>query len=99
MKKFVILAALALGACSQAQQQQVQTIVSQAQADTVQVCGYLPTVETVSGILAVGNPLLATGEAIANAICAALTPKGAIARPGVTVPYVAGVPVHGKFVH
>ena len=112
-------AALALSGCAQLQTifggitsaTPTQLVVDVEQA-AVAACNFLPTAETVAGIIAVGNPALATATAIANAICAAVSPKTQIAqsllsspamrsvvKPNATVPTVAGVPVHGTFVH
>ena len=62
---------------------------------TVQACGFLPTASTVLNILAVGNPAAATAEAVAQAICAAVTPAPKALKG---VPTVNGVEIHGRFV-
>lgn len=71
-------------------------VIAQVQSITASVCMFIPTAETVAGILAAGNPILGTATAVADAICAAVTKKGA--RLGVgAAPTVAGVPIHGTF--
>ena len=71
--------------------------VASVQSAAVLACSFQPTADTVAGILAVGNPAIATAEAVAAAICAAVTGKAA--KRGAAVPTVAGVPVKGSFVH
>jgi hypothetical protein len=72
--------------------------VSQVQAIATQVCGFVPTAETVISIFASGNPIYQTASAIANAICGAVTAPKSARRRGAAVPTVSGVPVHGTFV-
>jgi hypothetical protein len=69
--------------------------VEEVRLIAVQVCGFLPLVESVAEIIAAGNPALATGSAVANAICAAVTRASAIRG---VIPVVNGVPVKGRFV-
>ncbi len=72
--------------------------VAMVQQDAVAVCSFLPTASTVANIIAAGNPLLITAEAIAQAICAAVTAAPAVTtRRGAAQPMVNGVPVRGKF--
>lgn len=66
--------------------------IGQVQSLAVGVCAFLPTAETVARILAAGSPALATSSAIANAICAAISPKAGVAAGKATV---AGVPIEG----
>lgn len=49
--------------------------VAKAQAAAKAACSFLPTAETIADIIAVNDPRLATGTAIANAICNALNPE------------------------
>lgn len=86
------LAGIGLAACQTTDKQ--ASVITTAQQTAVAVCGFLPTVETVANILAAGNPLLATGSAIADAICAAVKRPGA--APNGTPPTVAGVAVLGN---
>lgn len=73
-----------------------------ARVTTVQLCGFLPTVDTVTKILAVGNPSLNTGISVAYAICAAVSHfKAKQAFVGTTpdaAPQVDGVMVEGEWV-
>ncbi len=97
-----LLAALTLGGC--ATNAGGGFDISAVQNATVAACRFLPTASTVANIIAAGNPLLATAEAIAAAICAAVLPTApaplppVLARRGVVVPTVNGVVIHGTFV-
>ena len=77
-------------------------ILSEAQSDAVAACGFLPTVATVAGILAAGNPAVMTAAAIGQAICAAVVPAKAAgprrAAAGASAPAVSGVAIEGHFV-
>lgn len=66
--------------------------ISQAQA----LCGFVPTAETVLGLLATGRPELSAAVGIAHAICNAVAPGGRRAR-SLQRPVVAGVPIEGEF--
>lgn len=75
-------------------------LITAVQAETVKACGFLPAVTTVSAIIGAGNPQLASGLAIAGAICAAVKPpppkvQGLIGSR--TTPTVAGVPIEGEW--
>ncbi len=97
MKKLHIAAALAaaitIGGCASGGGSSVSSI----QQAAVIACGFLPTAKTVADILAAGNALVSTVDAVASAICAAVGTKNA--RRGGGVPTVAGVVIHGKFVN
>ncbi|HEX8838214.1 MAG TPA: hypothetical protein VF748_14830 [Candidatus Acidoferrum sp.] len=109
---FVLLAMLPLSGCASLQAvfpnaPTPQQLITDAQNAAVAVCQFLPTAETVAGIIATGNPALATATAIANAICGAVSPKAVpgnvsvrrlINRSG-AVPTVSGVPIYGQFIH
>jgi hypothetical protein len=73
-----------------------------ARVTTVQLCGFLPTVDTVTKILAVNNPSLKTGVAVAYAICAAVSRVKAAQKFVGTAPDAAptvdGVMVEGEWV-
>lgn len=116
MKKFFIIAAISslslLGGCDKINNlvtdpTKLQELETQVQQTAVQICGFLPAVEAVAGILKLNNPLLAAPDAIANAICNAvkpqaasakgLAPRGAQASAPVAAE-VAGVTVTGRFV-
>ena len=88
-----VAAALVLGGCATTA---TSAAIIQIQNYAVLACGFLPTVTTVANIIANGNPILQTATDIANAICAAVTPKAA--RRGAVLPTVNGVVVHGRFV-
>lgn len=99
MKRFYLLASLMLAGCASTggAVQTTTTIVADVQKIAVAVCSFEPTVNTILSIVSLGNPLVATAEGIANAICAAVTPKAMLSKRA-TPPNVYGVPVHGRFV-
>jgi hypothetical protein len=72
---------------------------AEVQQDAIAICSFLPTASTVANIIAVGNPLLTTAEAIAQAICASVTaPPVASTLRRVGTPTVAGVVIKGRFI-
>jgi hypothetical protein len=74
-------------------------LVLQVQSTASTVCGFLPTVETVTGIIGTitgTGPSVATANSIAAAICRAVTAKSA--RSGAVAPRVNGVTIRGRFV-
>lgn len=92
-------AALALSACTTTTPTGDDT-VSKAQAFAKAACSFLPTAETISDIIKVGDPRLATAKAIAAAICDAInpdTPAGIMTlfKPA---PTVDGVVIRGEHV-
>jgi hypothetical protein len=77
--------------------------VQKASDIAVRTCGYLPAVQTVSGLLATFVPgagaVTDIANQVANLICKTVTSKGA--RRGAIaghVPVVRGVAIHGHFV-
>lgn len=75
--------------------------IAAVQAAAVQVCGFLPTVSTITQIVSSFVPGagagVAVGTQIAQAICGAVTAKGL--KKGVAgTPMVNGVAVKGQFV-
>jgi len=92
-----VAAALALSGCAGGvTPATVSATIAQVQQATVLTCSFLPTAATVAGILSGGNPLVTTAAAIAQAICTAVTAKGA--RKGGPAPMVGNVVVHGRWV-
>jgi hypothetical protein len=73
----------------------VQTIREQ----TVRLCGFLPTVETVTALIAVNNPALTTGFIIAKKICAAVTAQKMSLISGDMPVIVDGVVIEGDFIN
>lgn len=79
--------------------------VAQVQAATVEICKYLPTNETVVGILTQTHAVVETAYAIAQQICSAVTE---VAPPPLVqnrrlgdeeqCPMVRGVCIEGRFV-
>jgi hypothetical protein len=62
-------------------------------------CAFLPTAETVAGIIKAGDPRLATASAIAAAICDAInpaTPAGTMNLLFKPAPTVDGVVIRGE---
>lgn len=97
------VAALGLAACqppSSVTDQQVSDTIAKVQATTQQVCGYLPAVQTVTGILSTfitsTAPVVDTLNAIANGICGAVTKKSLNRSAG--PPVYRGVAIEGEFV-
>ena len=94
------VAAASLGGCASTAGTPVDlaSFIAQVQATTSAVCSFLPTAETVAGIISTGNPIVTTAGAVANAICAAIGPVKVAGRlRRATAPTVAGVVIHGKF--
>lgn len=82
-------AVLSLGACDK---QTGKLDLSGAQNLAVQICGFLPTAQTVANIFATGSSALDTASEVATAVCQAVnTPRSAGAKP-----VVAGVVVEGE---
>jgi hypothetical protein len=71
-------------------------------AATVKACGFLPTVATVTGIVASfvpgGAPVNSLVTSIAQSICNAVAPPKMGARRGGHAPMVGDVLVEGRFV-
>lgn len=91
MRKIAIigLAALALTACDKTTG---KLDLTGAQNLAVQICGFLPTAQTVANIFATGSSALDTASEVATAICSAVnTPRSAGTKP-----VVAGVVVEGS---
>lgn len=68
--------------------------VTDVQAAAVKVCSFLPTAETITSILGLNDPALASVTSIADAICNAINSRSA--RAG-AAPYVKGVRIKGRF--
>lgn len=105
MRKVIALAAaLALGGCASTggvtpAPTDISAEISQVQKIAAQVCSFVPTIETVSGLITVfvpaaGVPTSIAGQ-IADAICAAVAPKAMLAGSRAVV---RGVPISGKYV-
>lgn len=78
--------------------------VAAIQAAAVTACAFLPTVETVLGLIAI-NPTISTVSAISSQICHAVSNRaqvqGIMSQPPgqpVTVGQVNGVPISGVFI-
>jgi hypothetical protein len=105
MYKVLLLAGvLALGGCGTTGNGPVSltSIVQQVQQAAVATCSFLPTVATVSNIIAplvpgaVGPEQLAVS--VASQICAAVTGAKASGALKSNPPTVRGVVIHGRFV-
>ena len=77
--------------------------IKEVQKATVAVCRFLPTVTTVTNLLALQNPGLLTAQAIAVAICTAirnqpLSTLASLGEEGQPKPTVQGVVIEGEFV-
>ena len=108
MNRIIAIVALlfALVACSR---EKVDETVAQVQALTVQICSFLPTVQTVTDIIAAASPAVKGANAIAKAICDAVTANPAAVQPALFIaeeettpdkpcPEVNGVCIKGEFV-
>lgn len=75
--------------------------ISAAEAAAVKACGFLPTEQTITSILATFVPSTAVpisiGNQIASMICNAVVPK-ASSRRRLSMPIVNGVRIQGSFV-
>lgn len=94
-----VAAALSLGGCASTGGGLDPAFVDQVRAAATAACGFLPTAETVLGIIGTisgTGPIAATVSGIANAICQAVTAKAG-ARAG-SPPMVNGIIIHGRFV-
>jgi hypothetical protein len=95
-----LASSLALGGCATGTSANVAAEIAAVQQTAVQVCGYLPTIATVTGILSTfvpgASPINDVAVQVAQAICGAVTAKSA--RRGGGAPTVRGVPVQGRFV-
>lgn len=96
------VASLGLGACSTTggttTSASVDQTIAQVQQVAAQVCGYLPTIQTVAGILSTftnAGSAVASAASIGQQICAAVAPKS-IRKRG--LPMVRGVVVRGTFI-
>lgn len=89
MLTIAAVGALALGGCDKTTG---KLDLTGAQNLAVQICGFLPTAQTVANIFASGSPALDTAGEVANAICQAVnTPRATGQKP-----VVAGVVVEGS---
>ena len=102
MRKFLIgtslAAVMSFGGCATTSSTDIAATIAQVQQIAVQICAFIPTAATVAGILATGNPAVATASAAAAAICAAVTPAKAAGKLR-GVPTVSGVVIHGRFIN
>lgn len=66
--------------------------------ESAKICGFLPTIQTVINILAIGNPALITASGIAGAICGAINNRSAQSLMGGGKPTIEGVQIDGSFI-
>lgn len=108
MRKFLTIAAvtsaIALGGCNPAVNAGAQTAATIAQVQRVaaQVCGYLPAVSTITGVLRVfvaqAGSYIDIANQVATAICSAIPPRGALGvKRGGVVGVLYGVPIRGRY--
>jgi hypothetical protein len=90
----VLALSAALGACATTPN---DDIVAEVQTITTTACSFVPTADTIIALVGSG-PTLTTAAAIADAICAAVTPKLASSKRRATPPTVNGIVIHGSFV-
>lgn len=113
MKKFfvalVLAGAMSLGACATTPGTPSSTdpTVAAVQDAAAKACGFVPSISTITGIIAAffpgGAPINTLVTSVANAICNAIVPpagnslrRGPVA--GANAPTVAGVKVEGYFI-
>lgn len=91
------VAGLALASCTTTDPVTGEPVVMDVQSAARAACRFLPTAETVAGIIATGDPRLATASAIARAICDALSPDtpAGIMTLLKAAPIVNGVVIRG----
>ena len=82
----------------------IDATITAAQSAAVKACGFLPTAETITGILATFVPQtavpIAIGSQVAGLICNAIAPSKASGRRRASAyPIVNGVRVEGSFVN
>ena len=98
MKRLIFAGIILLGGCTGTS---LTDTVKAIQDETVKLCSYLPTVNSVSAIISAGNPAVIGVSAVANAICTAVINwKTAQATPNsfaTECPKVNGVCVEGEF--
>jgi hypothetical protein len=88
---------LPLAACGTPPNPSVSSVVATAIADAKAICNYVPDAEAIAQVVAAGDPLLATGSAIATAFCKAISTAktgrvggplvGSVVIDGIKVPY------------
>ena len=119
MKKLVMIAALcgsvALAGCATSGvtpapspvittgNANVDATIAAAEAAAVKACGFLPTAQTITGILSTFVPAtsvpITIGNQVASMICNAVAPKASAKRRRLSAqPMVNGVPIEGAFV-
>lgn len=114
MRKLLSVAALcgalALGACASGgttgglpASASTDPTIAAVQDAAAKVCNFVPTVTTVTGIIAsffpAGGAINTIASSVANAICTAIAPKKTLRRAtGDGPPSVAGVKIEGYFI-
>jgi hypothetical protein len=102
MRLTLIAAAASLCALAGCQTTSTGSIdVSSVQKAATAVCSFLPTAETVAGLIKVNDTRFTTAAAIAEAICNAInpnTPAGVMTLLKATPATVDGVVIRGKHV-
>lgn len=100
MKRFLTIAALSLSLAG-CNPDQIDKSYEKVQAAAVKVCGFVPTISTVAGVLAAltgTTPAADVVKLAADKICAAVTKPSIQALESGYTPNVDGVPVEGYFV-
>lgn len=98
--KISVLGFFLLFGCDNSGNRSSSAIVDQIIAFTIQTCRFVPTIDTVTGILGRASPELSTALTISKAICSSIQPQ--TTAGGATVfprsPAVSGVPIKGRFI-
>lgn len=74
-------------------------LVKAIREKTVELCGFLPTVETVVALVAVNNPAVTTAIVIAKKICMAVSAQKQTLIGGSHPVIVDGVVIEGEFIN
>jgi hypothetical protein len=97
MRSVLILCLLFLAGCASQPPAQSSGGIKAVQSAAVQICRFLPAAETVANLFLSGNALMMTAEAMANAICRAVTTAPLADGRGRRLA-INGVVIKGRFV-
>ena len=98
MKRLLLVGILLLAGCTGTS---LTDTVKQIQDETVKLCAYLPTANSVAAIVSAANPAVVGIGAVANAICTAMinwqTDQKTINSFATECPKVNGVCIEGSY--
>jgi hypothetical protein len=101
----VVVVGLTIASCSSinstGSSSSASGLINNIIVDTQNLCGFLPTANSVVGLIGSGVPWLGTAEAVAQLICSAVSPNKptgrALSRANRVYGYVNGKPIVGRF--